>query len=74
MTVNFAGGFDDFYILTRDLSPEELTLQQEEVRAVRWASLEDILDMADQGTFIPYPRGFLRFLFEMRNQFGFPTK
>ena len=74
LTVNFDGGFDDFYILTKDLDPEELTLQTEEVQAVRWASLDEILDMLDQGTFIPYPESFLRFLFDMRKQFGFPTK
>lgn len=73
-TVNFDGGFDDFYILTRDLAPEDLTLQKEEVTAVRWVSLEEILSMLDQGTFIPYPASFLRFLFDMREQFGFPTK
>lgn len=74
VTVNFDGGFDDFYILTKDLDLERLTLQKEEVRAVRWADLEEILDMLGQGTFIPYPEGFLRFLFDMREQFGFPTK
>lgn len=74
VTVNFDGGFDDFYILTKDLDLEMLTLQKEEVRAVRWASLEEILDMLGRGTFIPYPEGFLRFLFDMRDQFGFPTK
>lgn len=74
VTVNFGGGFDDFYILTKDLNLEKLTLQKEEVRAVRWAGLEEILDMLGQGTFIPYPKGFLRFLFDMREQFGFPTK
>ena len=74
VTVNFDGGFDDFYILTKNLSPEDLTLQKEEVRAVRWAALEEILDMVDRGTFIPYPKSFLRFLFDMRTQFGFPTK
>nr|WP_325212182.1 NUDIX domain-containing protein [uncultured Oscillibacter sp.] len=74
VTVNFDGGFDDFYILTRDLSLGELTLQREEVRDVRWASLEEILNMLARGTFIPYPESFLRFLFDMREQFGFPTK
>nr|WP_325242074.1 NUDIX domain-containing protein [uncultured Oscillibacter sp.] len=74
LTVNFDGGFDDFYILTKDLDPEELTLQAGEVRAVRWASREEVLDMLGQGTFIPYPESFLRFLFDMRKQFGFPTK
>ena len=74
VTVNFDGGFDDFYILTKDLALEDLTLQAEEVQAVRWASLEKILEMLNQGAFIPYPESFLRFLFDMRNQFGFPTK
>ena len=44
------------------------------MQAVRWASLEEILDMLSRGTFIPYPESFLRFLFDMRTQFGFPTK
>ena len=74
ITVNFGGGFDDFYILTRDLALEDLTLQREEVRDVRWAGLEEILGMVDQGLFIPYPKSFLAFLFDMRTQFGFPTK
>ena len=74
VTVNFDGGFDDFYILIRDLRLEELTLQREEVRDVRWASLEEVLGMLRQGTFIPYPESFLRFLFDMRDRFGFPTK
>ena len=74
VTVNFDGGFDDLYILTKDLSREGLTLQEEEVQAVRWASLEEILDMLGRGAFIPYPESFLRFLFDMRTQFGFPTK
>ena len=30
--------------------------------------------MAADGRFIPYPEGFLRFLFSMRGKFGFPTK
>ena len=74
VTVNFDGGFDDFYILIRDLRLEELTLQREEVRDIRWASLEEVLGMLRQGTFIPYPESFLRFLFDMRDRFGFPTK
>ena len=74
VTVNFDGGFDDFYILTKDLELGGLTLQKEEVRSVRWAALEEVLDLLAEGAFIPYPESFLRFLFHMRNQFGFPTK
>ena len=72
MTVNYDGGFDDFYLVVRDdLQPETLVLQEEEVSAVRWAAEEEVLAMLEQGEFIRYPAGFLRFLFEMRDQFGF---
>lgn len=74
LTVNFAGGFDDFYIVNRDVDINTLVLQKEEVAEVRWADLEEVLTMLKCGTFIPYPGSFLEFLFDMRTQFGFPTK
>lgn len=74
VTVNFDGGFDDFFLAERDLDPGDLTLQREEVSDVRWADLPEILAMLDRGEFIEYPRSFLAFLFEMRGTFGFPTK
>ena len=74
VTVNFPGGFDDFYIVTRDLDETKLVLQKEEVSAVRWVTLEELLDMVDGGSFIPYPKSFLIFLFDMRERFGFPAK
>ena len=74
MTVNFPEGFDDFYIVRRDLDLSCLALQREEVAGVRWASLTEVLAMHASGAFIPYPESFLRFLFDMREQFGFSTK
>ncbi len=74
VTVNFSEGFDDFYIVRRDLDLSCLTLQREEVAGVRWASLTEVLAMHASGAFIPYPESFLRFLFDMREQFGFSTK
>lgn len=74
VTVNFPEGFDDFYIVTRDLDETKLVLQKEEVSAVRWVTLEELLDMVDGGSFIPYPKSFLIFLFDMRERFGFPAK
>lgn len=74
VTVNFAGGFDDFFIVERDVDIDALTLQAEEVDAVRWVTLEELLAMVDDGSFIHYPKSFLAFLFEMRGTFGFPTK
>ena len=74
MTVNFEGGFDDFFVVTRDLDLGDLRLQKEEVSDVRWATLEETLAMLENGQFIPYPPSFLRFLFEARGSFDFPTK
>lgn len=74
VTVNFAGGFDDFFVAVRDLDMDALTLQAEEVSAVRLVTLEELLAMVDDGSFIPYPKSFLAFLFDMRESFGFPTK
>ena len=71
VTVNFAGGFDDFYILNRDVALEDLTLQTEEVAEVRWATLEEAQGLIDQGLFVPYPKSFLQFLYDMRHTFGF---
>ena len=74
VTVNFDGGFDDFFLVERDLALEELTLQREEVAQARWADLPEICAMVDRGEFIAYPKSFLAFLFDMRGTFGFPTK
>ena len=74
VTVNFQEGFDDFYIVTRDLDETKLVLQKEEVETVRWVTMEELLAMVDSGEFIPYPKSFLAFLVDMRGSFGFPTK
>lgn len=74
MTVNYDGGFDDFYLVVRELDLTKLRLQTEEVSAVRWASLEDVLALLDSGCFVSYPASFLRFLYEMRDTFGFHGK
>ena len=51
-----------------------ISLQKEEVAEVRYVTEDEVEAMVDSGSFISYPKGFLRFLFEMRNTFGFPTK
>lgn len=65
-TINFDEGFDDYYLLEREVDPSELHLQEEEVQAVRWVSREEALEMQRQGIMIPY--WFLDKLFEVRGQ------
>ena len=74
VTVNFDRGFDDFFIVKRDVELSDLKLQTEEVSEVRWASLEEVRDLLHQEKFIAYPESFLHFLFDMQDTFGFVTK
>ena len=66
----FDTGFDDIYILTMDLDPATLTLQESEVQAVRWASKEDVLALLDTEQFIPYHKAFLELLFALQHARG----
>lgn len=74
LTINFDEGFDDIYAITKDLQISELQLQPEEVQAVKWASLEEILAMIDSGEFIPYHKDLIGLLFFMRDHRGTFTR
>mgnify|MGYP004492629893 FL=1 len=73
LTVHFDQGFDDVYVLEREVDPAGLTLQSEEVQAVRWASLPEILEMVRAGAFIPYHESLLELLCFLRNHGGAHT-
>lgn len=73
LTVNFSRGFEDFYLLEREVDTSSLTLQTEEVQAVKWATLDEILTMLDAGTFIPYYRSLIQLFFDSRERFGCHT-
>lgn len=70
VTVNFAYGFDDYFIIGMELDPAELSLQPEEVRSARWAGREEILEMIRDGRFIPYYPEFINYLFATRFHYG----
>ena len=63
LTVNFADGFDDFYAVLMDVDPKDLHLQEDEVAEVRWAAQAEIEAMIAEGSFIPYQKGLLDYLF-----------
>lgn len=67
-TINYDRGFDDFYLLEREIQLEDLHMQEEEVQDLAWASREEVLDLLDRGEFIDYY--FLDLLFDMRRQRG----
>jgi len=66
LTLNFPQGFDDYYIVEREIGPGALTLQYEEVQAVRWASKEEILRLVENGEFVNYHENLIALLFDLR--------
>ncbi len=70
LSVQFDFGFDDMYLIKRDVDISTLTLEYEEVEAVAWASLDEILSMMDKGTFIPYQKHLLCLFFDMKDKYG----
>ncbi len=70
LTINFSFGFDDFYIVKRDIDINRLRLQNDEVQAVRWASRADVLALLKTNQFVPYQASFINLLFDMASQPG----
>ncbi len=70
LTINFDEGFDDIYLVEAEVDLHELTLQESEVQAVKWADEAAILKMIEQHEFIPYHEPMIPLLFAMRGQWG----
>ena len=70
LTVNWSHGFDDIYIVHREVSPESLHLQESEVAEVRWATRDEIHAMIAEGTFIPYFDELIDLLFAKASNAG----
>ncbi|WP_195948363.1 NUDIX hydrolase [Paraclostridium bifermentans] len=67
LTINFDKGFDDIYLIQKDIDISKLKLQYEEVQSVKWSSKDEILSMIDEEIFIPYHKSLIDLLFFMRN-------
>ena len=74
LTLNWEHRFDDYYLVTREVDPESLRLQYEEVQAVRWATRDEIMRLIDDGKFIPYEKSLIDLLFFQRNHRGAHTR
>ncbi|QHQ62009.1 NUDIX domain-containing protein [Anaerocolumna sedimenticola] len=70
ITINFSNGFDDVYLLEKDVDISKLSLQYDEVQNVKWASKEEIFLMIERGEFIPYYPSLIQLLFDIRKQYG----
>ena len=74
LTINFEDGFDDMYLIKKDIEISDLYLQYEEVKAVKWASKEEILKLIDEEIFIPYHKSLIELLFFMKDTKGTHTR
>lgn len=70
LTINFTHGFNDVYIINKEVILSELTLQDKEVEDVKWASKDEIISMIKENKFIPYYASYITLLFDMRDQYG----
>lgn len=54
-SICYHDGFDDFYLIQKnDIDISKLVIQKEEVKDVRWADKEEVLQMKEMGIMIPY--------------------
>lgn len=74
LTVNFEKGFDDIYLVEKEITIDDLILQKEEVQSAKWATLEEIKEMILLGEFIPYHESFIELLFSCRNNYSVVNK
>lgn len=67
LTINWEVGFDDYFLLAMPVDIDALTLQYEEVEQVKWAVKDEVLQMIDDGSFIPYEKSLIELLFFRRD-------
>ena len=70
LTINFDGGFDDYFLIKKDVDINTVKFTDDEVQAVKWASKDEILGMIKNKKFINYYPGFVKALFEMKERRG----
>lgn len=68
LTANFDQGFDDFYILRKNIDASDLILQKEEVKDARWASRDDVFKKLANYDFVHYKESFLALLFDLNDE------
>ena len=68
MTINFKQGFDDYWIIERDIPLESLTLQYDEVAEAKWVNEEELKAMVEKGEFINY--FFIDNIFKLKGHWG----
>lgn len=69
LSLNFPRGFDDVFLVIKDLNIENLKLQKEEVKDAKWETKEKIIEMIENGEFISYYPSYIELLFNIRHSY-----
>ena len=67
ITANFKYGFDDFYLVRENINLDEVSLQEEEVAACKWASFDEVMDLMEKDRFVRYKKNFIKLLFDLND-------
>ena len=67
ITANFKNGFGDFYLVRENINLDEVSLQEEEVAACKWASFDEVMDLMDRDRFVRYKKNFIKLLFDLND-------
>lgn len=73
-SMNYERGFDDFYAIIKDVDIKDLKLQKEEVQDAKWATLEEVRELYDNGQFVQYFFPIIELLWQVRDNFDGATK
>lgn len=68
LTIHFDEGFDDIYLINEEVDISMLKLQSDEVQAVKWASLNEIIQVIDNNLFVPYHKSLIELLFMIKDK------
>ncbi len=70
MRIFYPQGFDDYYILNDKITLEEITIRENEVLGIKYATKQEILEMMEKKEFVNYAEGFIELLFSFSKQRG----
>ena len=63
LTINYDKSYCDVFIINDDIDINNLRLNYDKVQNVTWATKDEILQLIDEGKFIPYDSSFIELLF-----------
>lgn len=70
LTINYDKSYCDVFIINDDIDINNLRLNYEKVQNVTWATKDEILQLIDEGKFIPYDSSFIELLFFNKDKRG----